>query len=108
MAINFGLAGTYNVFVFNDLTLSNTDAEGRVAAGGTATLSNHGVGASVTPLAGDPSLVVNGDLNVLSGSNASGDTVVNPTSTVISYTMGNPNGSLITGTPIDFAGRSGF
>lgn len=34
MAINFGLANDYNVFVFGDLNLSNTDAEGRVAVGG--------------------------------------------------------------------------
>ncbi len=45
MAINFGLANDYNVFVFGDLNLSNTDAEGRVAVGGNATLSNYGVGA---------------------------------------------------------------
>lgn len=32
MAINFGLANDYNVFVFGNLSLSNTDAEGRVAA----------------------------------------------------------------------------
>lgn len=29
--------------------------------------------------------------------------MISPTSTVISYTMGNPNGQLIVGTPIDFA-----
>ncbi|MEI3580794.1 MAG: choice-of-anchor A family protein [Acutalibacteraceae bacterium] len=37
------------------------------------------------------------------GSNASGNTVVNPASTITAYTMGNPNGSLTTGTPIDFS-----
>lgn len=87
------------------MNMSNTDAEGRVAVGGTATLSNYGVGANISPLppAGtDPSFVVDGDINVIAGSNASGNTVINPASTVINYTMGNPNGSLITGTPIDF------
>ena len=29
MAINLGLANDYNVFVFGDMSLSNTDAEGR-------------------------------------------------------------------------------
>ena len=50
MAFNFGLANDYNVFVFGNMSLSNTDAEGRVAVGGNATLSNYGVGASITPL----------------------------------------------------------
>lgn len=106
MAINFGLANDYNVFVFGNLSLSNTDAEGRVAVGGNAVLSNYGVGAGITPLppAGtDASFVVGGAVNVSGGSNASGNTVISPTSTVINYTMGNPNGALTTGTPIDFA-----
>lgn len=50
MAFNFGLANDYNVFVFGDMTLSNTDAEGRVAVGGNATLSNYGIGAGITAL----------------------------------------------------------
>ena len=106
IAINFGSAGEYNVFVFGNLSLSNTDAEGRVAVGGNATLSNYGVGASILPLpssGSDASLVVNGDLDVSAGSNACGNTIVSPSSTVINYTMGNPNGSLLTATPIDFA-----
>lgn len=106
MAINFGSSGEYNVFVFGNLSLSNTDAEGRVAVGGNATLSNYGVGASILPLpssGSDASLVVNGDLDVSAGSNACGNTIVSPSSTVINYTMGNPNGSLLTATPIDFA-----
>lgn len=71
MAINFGLANDYNVFVFGNLSLSNTDAEGRVAVGGNAVLSNYGVGAGITPLppAGtDPSFVVGGAINVSGGS----------------------------------------
>ena len=68
MAINFGLANDYNVFVFGNLSLSNTDAEGRVAVGGNATLSNYGVGAGITPLPPantDPSFVVDGDINAV-------------------------------------------
>ena len=105
MAANFGLAGLYNVFVFKNMNLSNTDAEGRVAVGGNAVLRNYGVGANITPLppAGtDPSFVVRGNVDVLAGSNASGNTVISPSSSVINYTMGNPNGSLIIGTPINF------
>lgn len=110
MATNFGLANLYNVFVLGNMNMSNTDAEGRVAAGGNVTLSNYGVGAGISPLppAGtDASLVIDGSVNISGGSNASGNTVVNPASTITAYTMGNPNGSLTTGTPIDFseAGR---
>lgn len=105
MAINFGPANGYTVFVFGNMNLSNTDAEGRVAVGGTATLSNYGIGAGITPLSPantDPSFVVGGNLDVSNGSNASGNTVISPTSTVLNYTMGNPNGSLVVGQPIDF------
>ena len=106
MASNFGLANSYNVFVFGNLSLSNTDAEGRLAVGGAALLSNYGVGAGISPLppfGTDPSFVVGGSLNVTGGSNASGNTVLAPGGTVIQYTMGNPNGALVTGSPIDFA-----
>lgn len=105
MAVNFGLANQYNVFVFGNMNMSNTDAEGRVAVGGNAVLSNYGIGAGITPLPPantDASFVVNGDINVTAGSNASGNTVISPDSTVLNYTMGNPNGALITGSPIDF------
>ena len=106
MALNFGLANDYNVFVFGNMTMSNTDAEGRVAVGGNAQLTNFGIGTGILPLppAGtDPSFVVDGDINVTGGSNASGNTIINPGSTVINYTMGNPNGLFLTGTPIDFS-----
>lgn len=95
MAVNLGLANDYNVFVFGNMSMSNTDAEGGVAVGGNATLSNYGVGAGIIPLPPantDPSFVISGDVNVSAGSNASGNTVISPSSTVLSYTMGNPNG----------------
>lgn len=105
MATNFGPAREYNVFVFDQLSLRHTSAEGRVAVGGTATVINYGVGARITPLPpanSDPSFVIGGAVNATAGSNASGNTVVSPTSTVIHYTMGNPNGSLAVDNPIDF------
>lgn len=79
MATNFGLANLYNVFVLGNMNMSNTDAEGRVAAGGNVTLYNYGVGAGISPLppAGtDASLVIDGSVNISGGSNASGNTVV--------------------------------
>lgn len=111
MAINFGVAGNYNVFVFQDINLSNTDAEGRVAVGGNATLLNTGVGSAIIPLppfGTDDTFIIGGDVNVTNGSNASGNTVRSLTSTVINYTMGNPNGAFITGEPIDFATEAAY
>ena len=70
MAYNFGLANNYNVFVSGNMSLSNTDAEGRVAVGGSATLSNYGIGAGIVPLPPantDPSFVVDGNINVTGG-----------------------------------------
>ncbi len=52
--------------------------------------------------------MVNGNINVSNGSNASGNTVINPDSTIIQYTMGNPNGTFLTGTPIDFAEAAAY
>ena len=90
MAINFGVAGNYNVFVFQDMNMSNTDAEGRVAVGGNATLVNYGIGSGISPLpppGTDNSFVIGGNVNVTNGSNASGNTVRNPSGTVINYTI---------------------
>ncbi len=70
MAINFGVAGNYNVFVFQDLNLSNTDAEGRVAVGGNATMLNTGVGSAIIPLppfGTDNTFVIGGNVNVTNG-----------------------------------------
>lgn len=100
-----GIASLYNVFVFDNMALSNTDAEGRVAVGSTATLSNYGIASSISPLPPantDPSFVVGGNLNVSADSNASGNTVIGPDSVIVNYTMGNPNGALVSGSPIDF------
>ncbi|MGL4791209.1 MAG: collagen-binding domain-containing protein, partial [Anaerotignaceae bacterium] len=72
MPTNFGVANAYNVFVIGNMTLSNTDAEGRVAIGGNATLTNYGVGSSITPLppyGTDASLVIGGNINITNGSN---------------------------------------
>ena len=90
MSMNFGVANEYNVFVFGDVALSNTDVEGRLAVGGDAILSNCGIGAGISPLPPantDPSFVIKGDVDVTNGSNASGNTVISPTSNIINYTI---------------------
>ena len=68
--------------------------------------ADYGVGAGNSPLPPantDPSFVVGGNINVTAGSNASSNTIIDPDGTVISYTMGNPNGIFTTGRPVDFA-----
>lgn len=111
MAVNLGPAGIYNVFVLQNMNMSNTDAEGRVAAGGNVTLQNYGIGGSIIPLppfGTDPSFVIGGNVNVGSGSNFSGNTVRSAASSVISYSMGNPNGAFIIGEPINFEDEAAY
>ena len=82
-----------------------------MAVGGNATLLNTGVGSGIVPLppfGTDNTFIIGGNVNVTNGSNASGNTVRSPSSTVINYTMGNPNGAFIVGTPIDFATEEAY
>uniref|UniRef100_UPI0026246364 choice-of-anchor A family protein n=1 Tax=uncultured Clostridium sp. TaxID=59620 RepID=UPI0026246364 len=43
----FGLAGNFNAFIKNDFTMTGSDEEGRLAAGGNVTLIGNGVGAEL-------------------------------------------------------------
>ena len=111
LSINFGTVGKYNVFILENMEMSNTYAEGRVAVGGNVNLINYGVGSGIGPLqlyGKDSSLVIGGDVNVIGGSNSSGNTVRNVESTVISYTMSNPKGAFITDSPIYFAAKEAY
>ena len=60
--ISLGTAGDYNVFVFNQFTSSNSDTQGRIAAGGNVSLMNYGVGSGLSSPYDGNSLVVGGDL----------------------------------------------
>ena len=64
----FGVAGEYNVFVFNDLTLKDTDVEGRAAAGRDVNLTSFAIGSRVENEGGIPSLVAGRDVTLLNGS----------------------------------------
>jgi choice-of-anchor A domain-containing protein len=111
LSINFGSVSKYNVFVLENMEMRNTYAEGRVAVGGNVNLENYEVGSRLRPLPSygeDDSLVIGGEVNVIGGSNSSGNTVRNLESTVISYTMSNPKGAFITGSPIYFAAKEAY
>ncbi len=86
-----GVAGNFNVFTLEDLRLYNTDSEGRVAVGGKADFSGFGVGANM-PISQDRfDLIVNGDLSIASGENASGNTLVNKNSLLSKFGFGHKN-----------------
>lgn len=101
-----GVASKYNIFTLDDLTMSNTDCEGRVAVGGSAILNDYSIGGSILPLppfGTDKTFVVRGNIiDVSGGTNYAGNTIVDEDTVVSEYTMNNLNGALIEGTPIDF------
>ncbi|HEX3030567.1 MAG TPA: choice-of-anchor A family protein, partial [Clostridia bacterium] len=90
--VDFGAASDFNLFLFGDHVQSNVDSEGRVAVGGNATYSNYGVGSHLTPSTTRADLIIGGDVDITSGSNHNGNTVISTTSKVIKYTMTNANG----------------
>lgn len=106
MAVNFHGASIFNVFVFDDLNLSNTFSEGPAAVGGNVTTSNYSVSTALSPIPPfgvEDTFVIGGDVNISGGQNTAGNTAVSPTTTVIQYTMSNPNGEFRVGSSVDFA-----
>ncbi|PWW04755.1 putative repeat protein (TIGR01451 family)/choice-of-anchor A domain-containing protein [Paenibacillus cellulosilyticus] len=103
--IDLGIANDFNVFVFTDHTQSSVDSEGRVAVGGKATYTNYGVGSSLSVSQTRDDLVVQGEIDITSGANFAGNTIIYPNGTVTNYTMTNNNGvpnQPLVGSPIDF------
>ncbi|MEO7456027.1 MAG: choice-of-anchor A family protein [Gemmatimonadaceae bacterium] len=66
----------FDVFVFQDFTLMNTEVNGRIAIGGDATFTNWRVGHMLAPGYTDYGLVVGQDLTSRDGSVAQGRTYV--------------------------------
>lgn len=93
----------FNVLVFGNMSQSGTDAEGRVAVGGNATLSNYAA-AGLTPGSNTRAdLIVGGNLNFNSGSigqNGGGRYYVGGTATLNSVGAAGPLGG---NPPIDFS-----
>lgn len=99
-AQSLGVAAGYNLFVFEGATLSNTDAEGRIAIGGNAQLTNFGVGNKLNSGSAGNSLVVGGNLNYQNGEVTYGNVVYGGTSNN-GYTV--RDGTNSKGSPIDFS-----
>jgi choice-of-anchor A domain-containing protein len=112
-----GIAGEYNVFMLDDLSIYSTDIEGRVAVGGDAYFgqagNNDGFAVASKVSVSNPSLpevVVGGNLKMENGSVGNNDnqavnyqkgTIYVGGSTIeIAPTVG--KGDVIPGTPIDF------
>lgn len=98
----FGEAADYNLFVFNDATLTNSDVEGSAAIGGDAILQNYLVGQQVVP-GTDARLDVGGTLTYINGQVGPGGA-----GTIFTNSLGvlsgvNPGGVTIP-TPVDFSG----
>lgn len=70
-----GPADGYSIFTLGDLSRSNSDIYGRIAAGGNVTLSSYSVGSRLSGGDTKPSLVVGGALNMTYG-NTNGAVVV--------------------------------
>lgn len=100
-----GPAEGFNVFAFDNIDLYNVDAHGRIAAGGDAKLTNFGTASELPASGAGDTLVVGGDLNYTNGQVYVGDVVVG--GNVISAPS-IPNGTLKSGTPINFAQAEQF
>lgn len=102
-----GPAQNFNVFVLEDMDAFNTDSHGRVAVGGDATLTNFGTASELPTSGAGDTLVVGGDLNYNNGQVFAGDVVVGGTAN-LSPGVNIQNGTLKSGTPINFAEAEQF
>jgi len=96
-AAMLGAAQDYNLFILGDVNLSNTDAEGRVAAGGNATFENYSVASKLSTSTAN-ALVVGGNLGFTNGT-VTGDLHVGGST---GLTRVNVTGGTFHDEPIDF------
>ncbi|MCB1057370.1 MAG: choice-of-anchor A family protein, partial [Acidobacteria bacterium] len=95
------LANGFSLFVLGDLSHANTDAEGRVAAGGNGTFSSYGVGVKLTNSNGTrDDLVVGGDITYTNGTVYNGNLVYGGTASLSGVTV--LHGTARQDAPIDF------
>jgi choice-of-anchor A domain-containing protein len=97
--LDLGVAGQFNVFVFENFTSSNSDVEGAIAVGGHFSASNYAVNELNRGVAGN-SLVVAKSLTFSSGSVKNGNIDVAGTSTTSSFGF---SGAYTNSDPINFS-----
>lgn len=93
--INISEAGGYNLVVFGNASLTNSDTEGRVAIGGNATFNNYSIGlqAPVSP-ATTAEFVVGGSLTAGNGQVYNGSVYVGGTFSGPGYNLNSAAGSV--------------
>jgi len=97
-----GVALGFNVFVLGELDQHGTDTEGRVAAGGDATLASYGVGMRLSDSAGArDDLVVGGTLRFQDGAVPHGNAVYGALGVLSAVSFGTSGHHV--GRPLDFA-----
>lgn len=97
-AAGLGAAGDFNVFTLGSTTFTNTDVRGRLAGGGTVTLTNFAVGKDYAP--GSDVLIAGGALSLTNGQVNNGN--ARSSGTYSATGVGIPNGTYLPGNPIDF------
>lgn len=108
--LNISEAGGFNLLVWGDAMLINSDTEGRVAVGGNAAFSSYSIGTHANnPSPFDPSFVVGGNLTAGHGQVYNGSIYVGGTYSGPGYNLNSRAGSVTVAgmgntVPFDFAG----
>ncbi|GAB4217654.1 MAG: hypothetical protein OHK0012_22850 [Synechococcales cyanobacterium] len=96
------VGGLFNIYLSGDLTQSHTDAEGRVAVGGKATLLNYSVGEKLSRSNGQrDDLIVGHTLNFRQGTVVAGNAVYGVTGQLANVTF--PSGRHRQDQPLNFS-----
>lgn len=102
--LDFGVAGQFNVFVFNDFTSSYSDVEGAVAVGGNFNVTGYSVNELNKAVAGN-ALVVGNNLSYNNGSVKNGNIDVGGTVSTSSFGF---TGAYTDSDPINFANERSY
>jgi choice-of-anchor A domain-containing protein len=107
---SLGSASDISIFLFGNYNNQFTTLSGRVAAGGNVIFTDQVISSALPVSTTRADLIIGGSVDITRGFN-NGNTIISPTSTVITYTMINNNGVTpqpIVDTPIDFASSQAY